>query len=44
MNIKITKYTKNNNEIALKKYLQKKEKSNARKENSRRNRTSTDSK
>jgi len=44
MGVKLTKYTKLNNEAALKKYLTKTNKTNARKENNRRNRTSTNSK
>lgn len=44
MAVKLTKYIKINNEEALKKYLTKTNKSNARKENNRGNRTSTNSK
>ena len=44
MGVKLTKYTKLNNEIALKKYLTKKNKDNARKENSGRNSSSTNTK
>ena len=44
MGVKIHKYTKKQNEIALKKYLKNKDKNNANRKNNTRNRTSISSK